>query len=207
MTFARTTIASLLVAVAASLATTANAASYHSIDAKAVKLQSKASQLYWEFNLHFRHAAHFDHLRSDASQMYFLARDIHLLAHSNYGLSRMSRKLDQLDALFHHVEDLLNHIVEDAEHGHGHIHGHLGHVKELVESMECTLHSLRAEVKDLEHHLYYSQFHGPAWGHTGHVPHGGHGYHGGHGGHNNHGKHHKNSISFGNGSFKIRFGF
>ena len=197
MTMARTTIATLFVALIASVAGTANAASYLSVDTKAVRLQNQASQLYWEINAHFRHAAHFDHLRSDASQMYFLARDIHLLAHRSYGLNRMSYKLDELDRLFHHTEDLLQHIVDDAAHGHGHIHGHLGHVKELVECMENTLHRLRDEVKDLQHHQLHDHYHGLVWGGGGHGGHAGHGGHGPHGG----------AISFGNGSFRIRFGF
>ena len=201
MTLARTTIASLFVVVTACFVSSANAGGYDSIDGKAVRLQAKASQLYWEFNAHFRHAEHYWHLRSDASQMYFLARDIHLLAHSNYGLSQMSRKLDRLDELFHHVEDLVEHIERDAVHGHGHIHGHVGHVHELLCSMERTLHSLRAEVKDLEYHLHHAHSYGPVWG-GGHGPHGHHGEHAGHGGHRNRGR----SISFGNGSFRISFG-
>ena len=196
MTLARITIASLFMVVTASFAGIADAASYHSIDRKAVSLQNKASELYWEINAHFRHAAHYGELRSSASQMYFLSRDIHLLAHRSYGLNQMSFKLDRLDRLFHNTEDFIGHIVDDAEHGHGHIHGHLGHVRELVESMEHTLHSLRAEVKDLQYHE--AHFHG---GHGGHGWHGWHEVPGGHGHHGGHGV-----ISFGNGSFKIKIG-
>ena len=214
MTFARLSLASLFVVVSTSFVGTADAASYHSIDKKAVRLQNKASKLYWELNAHFRHAAHYGQLRSNASQMYFLARDIHLLAHSRDGLNQMSHKLDRLDRLFHDTEDLLDHIIHDAEHGLGHIHGHLGHVQELVESMEHTLCSLRDEVRDLQYHRHHDHYYGPVWGHVDHGGHGphGHGAHGGHGTHGRRGAHsghgpHGGAISFGNGSFKIKFGF
>ncbi len=211
MTLARTTIAALTVAIAGTLAPNAAAATYHSVDVKATNLQRKAAGLYWEFNAHFRHSAHFGHLRSDAAQLYGLARDIHLLAHRSHGLDQMAYKLDRADALFHHMEELIEHIVHDAEHGHGHIHGDLCHVRSQVESFERTLHNLRAEVRDLR---YYQALHF----HDHFDDHylGGHGVHGHsvqrHGVNRHSVRRHSDhrreggSISFGNGSFRIRFG-
>ena len=217
MTLARTTIAALIVTMAASFTASVEAASYRSVDSEAVRLQQQASLLYWEVNQHYRHAAHFEHMRGDVSQMYLLARDIHLLAHRSYGLERMAYKLDMLASLLHHFEELVEHIEHNPFHGVGHVHGQGCQLRRLLESMEQTLHSLRAEVRALRcHQTRFRGGHGwlggpggPGW-HDGHAGHGGlasprghvglagHSRHAGHGG--------QPGFSFGGGGFRIRIG-
>jgi hypothetical protein len=103
----------------------------------------------------------------------------------------MAYDLRRLDRLFHHVEELVEHIEHDAYHGDGHVHGDTHHVRHLMSQMEDTLHHLRADVNELR----YGNFH-PV------VPIGGHDH--GHG--HSHGGHGGVGVVFGSGGVRIRFG-
>lgn len=200
MTLARTTFAAVIVAALSALGAKAEAASYEHIDTLALRLQNQSSTLYWEFRNHFSHAAHADHLLSDTADMYRLAKHIHEVAHFGSGLNHIAADLDKLDRQFHHLEDLVSHINEDAAFGGGHVHGNTWHVRRLMRQMENTLHHLRQDVNEMRAPVY-----DPHHGH-GHGVHGaGYGGYGGYGGGYGGGVYKSGGISFGGGGIKIKF--
>lgn len=191
----RTTLAAL--AATFTLTAVASADVYDHIDRLALQLQLQARDLYGEV-AHYRHTSEYGHLRSDASRMFYLAKHVHEVAHRHGNVAHLERDVRELDRLFHHTQGLIYRIEHNAQyHGDGHVHGHTGHVKGLLAKMEGTLHHLQADLRELRSHWQ------PGHGHGGHG-HGGHGH--GHGAHG-HGAHGGGvGVSFGNGSFRIRFG-
>ena len=145
----------LVVVAAAGLGvanSSAEAASFEHIDRLAVELREQSSRLYWEFRSHYRHAAHANHLMSDAAKIYRLADHLHDVAHSG-NLAHMQSDLAQLDREFHHLEDLVHEIHFDAHDDHfghgGHIHGSTRHVRRLMSEMEDTLHHLQDDLQNI----------------------------------------------------------
>jgi len=200
MTLARNTLVLAAAVFAISLtANQANAASYEHIDQLALRLQEQAGLLNREFDLHYRHEAHYPHLISDASQMYSLAAHIHEVAHHHGSPLHLRDDLQKLDRLFHHVEGLVEHIEHDSYFGAGHVHGHTGHVHGELAAMEDTLHHLQSDINAMYRTWYFGRgvrvYRQPVRVHSGHA-HGGHG--GGHGGHG--------GITFSKGGFSIRIG-
>ncbi|MCA9269163.1 MAG: hypothetical protein KDA41_11865 [Planctomycetales bacterium] len=204
MTFNRLTIAAAVLCIAGA-ANQAQAAGYAHLDGLAVSMQSQARDLYNEFGLHFRHAAHFDHLRSDAANLYYLARHVHEVAHAGGATHHLEADLAQLDSVFHHLEDLVAHIEDDAHFGGGHIHGSTYHVQLKLRQMETTIHHMQSDVTEMLHPIdHFHGFGGPYGGghlHDDHDDHHGHGgpvvvHSFGNGG----------GISFGSGGIRIRFG-
>ncbi len=165
---------------------TADAASQRHIDRLAVSFQAQARVLMHEFRLHYRHTSQYRHLMSDARDLYYRAAHIHELVHHHGSLHHIERDINKMDTLFHHLEDLVDHIEI---HPHGHIHGHTGHVARLMARMEDTLHHLQEDVEEMldPHHGHHPV---PVIVHPGHG----------------HGHGHK-VIRFGNDKFSIRFGF
>jgi hypothetical protein len=142
-----------LLLVAATFGTTsARADEFDHIDDLAVRLQGQARALYGELREHYSHAAHGDHLISDAAAMYRTAAHIHEIAHHAGNVFHLRNDLASLDRNFHHLEGLLDdserHARFDPWHG-GHAHGPTGHVKRLMAEMEDTLHHLRSDVNRL----------------------------------------------------------
>ena len=135
----------------------ANAASFGHVDSLAQQLTRQSSELYREFRLHYRHAAHYKHLMSDAAAIYRTAHHIHTVAHLG-SVEHLDRDLRDLDRQFHHLEDLVAEIHDDAHHGHfgqlghgGHVHGDVRHVRRLMRQMEDTIHHLRDDIRELLH--------------------------------------------------------
>lgn len=189
----RTIVAAVLAVGGLAIGTqSASAASYSHIDRLALELRGDAGRLYSEFRQHYRHAAHYRHLISDASQMYRLADHIHDLAHRGT-LGHMDSDLEKLDRLFHHLEGLVDEIEHDARHDHfghgGHTHGNTRHVRRLLDQMEDTLHHLHDDIRSARRPTIY-----PVPGHVRPAPHR-IPHHGGRG------------IAFGNGQFQLRLGF
>jgi hypothetical protein len=172
MTFAHTSLTALVAALAVSTGSTASATSYRHIDELALELQRLSSKLRNEFKLHYRHAAHYGHLRNDATEMYQLAAHVHELAHHRRSLAHIDHDLNRLDALFHHLEELVAHIEHDAHVGHGHVDGHTGHVEALMTAVENTLHHLHSDVQHLRNHQPRRKVYHPHGGHGSHVGHG-----------------------------------
>ncbi len=143
----RKALALTVLAGACLFTSTASAQSYQHIDRLAYQLQRQSSSLYSEFRAHFSHTPGYRHLMSDTAKMYRLARHIHDLVHHHEDVHHIVEDLDQLDAAFHHVEELVDQIEHNAHHhGHGHVHGDTRHVRRLLQRMEDTLHHLREDL-------------------------------------------------------------
>jgi hypothetical protein len=196
MTISRISFAAVLMIIAGAGAS-ARADEFEHIDSLALSLQRQTRELYNEFGEHYRHASHSIHLRNDAAKMFRLARHIHDVAHVGGSLNHIAADLRQLDQLFHHLEDLVEHIEHDAFHGDGHVHGDTGHVQALMSEIEDTIHHLRADVNELRRGPV-----GPV------VPIGGGFGGGGFGGGHDHGHSHGGGgVSFGSGGVRVRIGF
>ncbi|MGH7129493.1 MAG: hypothetical protein ACREIV_13065 [Planctomycetaceae bacterium] len=136
---------------------------YHHIDELAFDVQKYTSSLYWEFRHHYSHTPDYQHLISDASQMYYLAKHIHEIAHHHGSVYHLEHDLEKLDRLFHHLENLVDEIEHEAFHGHGHVHGHTGHVRSMLRRTESLIHHLQRDVRELaaelDHH-HHDHHHG-----------------------------------------------
>jgi hypothetical protein len=169
----------------------AQAVSFEHVDRLAIELQSQSSQLYREFRTHYSHAAHSQHLMSDAAALYRQARHLHDVAHTG-NINHMARDLAEMDRLFHHLERLVREINFDAHDDHfghgGHVHGDTRHVRRLMNDLEDTLHHLSDDINELRRNrpVYVPYNNRPR---VSVVP--------GHGG----------GVTFGNGQFKFRVGF
>lgn len=188
MTVVRTTFAALIASAIALTASSAHADGFDHIDELALQMQRQTRALYSEFRLHYSHAAHAAHLRSDAARLYYLARHIHEVAHFGGSLRHLESDLAQVDALFHHLEELVEHIEDDAFFGDGHVHGDTEHVEHLMEELEDTIHHLQADVRALRLHQAPVII-APPYGH-------GYGYGQSHGG---------VGVHWNGGSIRIRF--
>jgi len=209
MTTTKLTVALFAALSVATLANTVNAAPGSHLDEVALRLQRQAAELNREFRLHFRHTPEFGHLVSDANQIQAKAAHIHRVAHHSGSVWHLRHEVEELDRLFHHMEDVVDRIDRHAAHGIGHIHGHLAHVYDLLDDMEDTLHHLRRDLARITsgrpaHGGWHSNRHG---GYV--VPHSG--YHSGYvvprSGHGRGVSVSRHGIAISNGRIGFRFGF
>lgn len=120
------------------LATTANAqtASFAHIDRLATQLEGQIKHLMHEVHVHYRHTPQFAHLDHDAHEMVEAAKHIHDVVHRGANLSHLQRDVEQLDRLYHHMEDLVRHM-----YGRD-----LRHIRKSMAAIGQTLHHLRADL-------------------------------------------------------------
>ncbi len=134
----------------------------HHIDELAYTLRNQAVAVTREVYTGFRGTPQFEHLYSDVYEMYKLADHIHDVAHVRGSIPHIRRDMEEMDELFHHVEDLVADISRNSRSSHrsrfghhGH-HGHYGHhgvssyhlrrLCRLLEEMEDTMHHLLEDV-------------------------------------------------------------
>ena len=107
-------------------------------------LEEVASGLQTEFQAHYSHTTAYRHLLADAAGIQSRAEHIHRLAHDpRVSLHHLEADLQQLDELSHHLHDLVDRT--DAGY-YGHVHGHTGHVHELMASVTSVIHTMEREV-------------------------------------------------------------
>lgn len=145
MTIARTTLAALLAALG--LTMTANTAQAEDINWLTRVLEEDTRELVDELRIRFRHTAEYPHMNSDAVQLYQRAVQVRQVARFRGSWLHLRSDVAEMDRLYHHLEQLICVVEAHAAHGHGgHPHGHVRHVKLLLEDIELSLHELRAEL-------------------------------------------------------------
>ena len=152
--FAKTSsIVAMTVAALGISAANASAADPHHIDDLAFAVRNDAARIANEVRYHFRHSPHFEHLYSDAYEMYQLADHIHDIAHEHGDLEHIRADMTELDELFHHLEELVDEATVGGIHGghysswHRRSHGYHGaRLKRLVARLSENLHHLQEDV-------------------------------------------------------------
>lgn len=129
----------------------ANADTWGHIEELGHDIALKADQLLAETH-HYRHTPEYGHLVSDAVQLRAKANRICSLARSHASIYYLEAALADLDARFHHLEGLFDHIEHEAAHGHGHIHGPTRHVKRLLNRVEDCIHHMQRDIAALRAH-------------------------------------------------------
>ena len=142
------------IATLAGFAQNAKADYYSHLDRLACDILRQSDALVGEA-IHYRHTPQYRHLVHDLKQIRAFADHIHEVAHHRGSIVHLDRDLRQLDAQFHHLEDLIKDIEHNAVHGHGHIHGRTGHVRRLLRAMENNIHHMQSDVRNLA--LLYQQ--------------------------------------------------
>lgn len=125
------------------------------IDDLAYTLRNQAVAVTREVYTGFRRTPQFEHLYSDVYEMYKLADHIHDVAHVRGSIPHIRSDMEEMDELFHHVEELVEQISRNSRSSHrsryGH-HGHYGH--HGVSSFHLRrLHGLLEQMEDTMHHL------------------------------------------------------
>src|SRR5687768_4605090 len=93
--FAKTcSIVSIAVASVGVFASQAEAADPHHIDEMAYAVRNDAARVANEIRYHFRHSPHYEHLYSDAYEMYQLADHIHDIAHEHGDLQHIRADME-----------------------------------------------------------------------------------------------------------------
>ncbi len=153
----RTLAAAALLSVLGLTGSAAQAADPH-IDEAAVAVRNTAAQICNELRFHYRGSAYFSHLYNDAYQMYATADHVHEVAHFSNNLVHLRNDVAQLDALFHHFEEMVDLLnaeygfhpgvgVDPWGHGHSGFHGgHTNRLNRLVSTLSAQLHHLQADV-------------------------------------------------------------
>jgi hypothetical protein len=135
-------------ALALTLTASVSADTYHHIDELALSIDRESKRLLQETR-HYRHTPEYGHLVNDCRELSRLADHMHDVAHHHGSLSHLECDLRELDSMFHHLESLFDQIEWRAAHGHGHVHGHTGHVRQLLDSIEQSIHHLQDDVRQL----------------------------------------------------------
>ncbi|MGH7202674.1 MAG: hypothetical protein ACREJB_18860 [Planctomycetaceae bacterium] len=126
-------------------------ADHEHIDELANVLRIQAGRVEREIRYHFRSTRQYPHLHNGVTEMQALAEHVHELAHHGDELGHLRADVDEWDALFHHVEELVDQVrVSGGHYHHGHYHGvgpyHMRRLGLLMQQMEATLHHLQEEV-------------------------------------------------------------
>ncbi|QDT04128.1 hypothetical protein K227x_25160 [Rubripirellula lacrimiformis] len=144
-----TKIAAALAIILSMSATSAFADTYHHIDQLALSIDRETKQLVNETR-HYRHSREYRHLQADARDLSRLASHMHDVAHAEGSLHHLQSDLAEIDSKFHHLESVIGRIEHEANHGHGHIHGHTSHVHRLLGSIENSIHHLQDDLRSLQ---------------------------------------------------------
>ncbi len=201
--------------VTATFAGQASADTYEHLDLLALLLDRQAKEVVTEAREHYRHTPEYRHLLNDAKSLSRSATHLHNVAHRHGTLAHMSVDVTELDATFHHLEEVFDRIEHNAAYGHGHIHGGTAHVKRLLKSIEDGIHHMQEDIEQLRtpvyhtnrvyrsNRVYYPQreVYTPRT-YNGHNNHG----HNSHG-HNAHGHNSGRSFSIGGGNSRVTFRF
>ena len=121
---------------------------YRHIDQLATSIERQARDLQCEI-AHYRHVPEYGHLLADTRQLARLACHVREVAHHRGSLTLLECDLRQLDSAFHHLEDTLDCIEDNAFYGHGRLHRGTVHVRRLMNSLEMNIRYLRSDIRAL----------------------------------------------------------
>lgn len=134
------------------------------IDELACLLRQQAADACREIRYHFIGAPNYRHLYSDTYELYRQADRIHELVHRGRPLAEICAAVDELDELYHHVEDVLREVetcdwargvsyhrrysrFHEVSLRHGGFHSyHVRRLKVRIQEMGDTIHALDDEV-------------------------------------------------------------
>ena len=133
----------------------ANADEFRHLDQLAVKIQRTSKRLIGEMK-HYRHTSEYGHLIADSQEIYRLATHIHDVTHFEGRLTHLESDLRELDRKFHHLESVFERVEHDARFGAGgHVHGNTAHVKRLIDSIEDSIHHMRADIIEIRRRMSF----------------------------------------------------
>ena len=127
---------------------------YQHVDDVALNVQRLAETLQAETR-HYVHTPGYAQMVYSTNELRRRATLIHQLAHSHGCQHSMAAHLRILDAQFHRIEGLFDHVEFEASHGHGHVHGSTAHVKTVLNSLEDEIHHLSDDIASLTASLVY----------------------------------------------------
>lgn len=114
---------------------------------KAHKIEDIARELKLEFRKHYVHLETYRHLMTDLNQICAEAEHIDRLAHNPRGqVNHLLADVKELDQLAHHLHEVVDASERSAR---GHIHGNTGHVHELLDVLNNTIHRLEDTVASI----------------------------------------------------------
>jgi hypothetical protein len=155
----KTTLAALML-TAGLFADSASAADPH-LDDLAFTLKQQAALACREVRYGFQRTPAFPHLYKDFYELYTLADHIHDVAHNHGDLCRLKESVDQMDALFHHAQELTarsgNVRVVQTGGGFHYVPAcgsavsshHLRRLQVIMAQMEETIHHLQDDLEAL----------------------------------------------------------
>ena len=146
--FTKPVMAVVVMAAASLSADQASADIFAHIDNLALRIQVQAERLQAATE-HYIHTPGYSDMVCATNQLRQRATLIHDLAHSHGCMYAMASHLAVLDAQFHRLEALFDHVEYEASHGHGHVHGSTRYVKRVLGNMETNIHHLRADIDQL----------------------------------------------------------
>ncbi len=190
------------------VASQANANDWHHIDQMALKVQRQTRQLVTE-ERHYRSSRHYGELLRCTNRLAAISAQVHDLAHHAQCPRTLRNYVDGMDGMFHKVENLFDHIEDDAAHGFGRVRGNTAHVKQLLNSIEDCIHHLQDDLRFLTRASRVTRVQRAVYSNSGIYGHRSsrHGHGNGHRSHNNRGHENGFGISIGGGSSRITFQF
>lgn len=115
---------------------------YSHVDELALRVMKRANSVCWEMYRHYRYEPTFRQSYRDAYEMLKTAEYIHELVHHHGRRSRVAHEIEELDNLFHQLEQNVSHWQRDHDHYyHGSYTAH-GGLNERMEELEQDLHHL-----------------------------------------------------------------
>lgn len=138
----------LAIALLVGAASQANANDWHHIDQMALKVQRQTRQLVTE-ERHYRSSRHYGELLRCTNRLAAISAQVHDLAHHAQCPRTLKTYVNEMDNMFHKVEDLFDHIEDDAARGIGCVRGNTAHVKRLLDSIEDCIHHLQDDLRYL----------------------------------------------------------
>lgn len=116
------------------------------IDQLACLLRDQAAEACYEIRYHFSGAPNYRHLYADTYELYRQADRIHDLVHGRAPLAEVVASVDELDDLFHHVEEVVQE-VETCDWARGICRGNGYHHTSYGRSRFSSYHFRRLETK------------------------------------------------------------
>lgn len=145
------TIAATALLLTGMMSASATAADPH-IDELAYAIKRQAAAACREVYYHMRRAPEFQHLYADLYEMYTTADHIHDIAHHTNAICHLRTDVAELDALYHHVEELIEEIncrqaklhVSYGHYPRGFVPSYrLRRLNSYMKAMECSIHTLQ----------------------------------------------------------------
>jgi len=151
--FTKPLIASFALIAMSVSASQAKADTYGHIQGLALDTMLKIDALMGETH-HYVHTPNYQRMIRSISNMRQRAVRVHVLSIQHGCLIEMGEELRRLDAQYHRIEGLFDNTEYEAGHGHGHIHGATGHVKEHLKCIEDNVHHIREDIAQLTRAVY-----------------------------------------------------